>query len=115
VFFIPLENSWSVDVQNGLAWAIWTFVAQIVVERMAGSQIGSLTPDHLKSGIDPTLMRVGEVQHTIEKLSRRATTLLQTSSRSEVEVKSYERSKSWESKSGQFWDSTLGVLGKSAI
>ncbi len=26
-FFIPLERSWSVDVQNGLAWAIWTSVA----------------------------------------------------------------------------------------
>jgi hypothetical protein len=28
VFFIPLERSWSVDVQNGLAWTIWTFVTQ---------------------------------------------------------------------------------------
>jgi hypothetical protein len=25
LFFISLEKSWSVDVQNGLAWAIWTF------------------------------------------------------------------------------------------
>jgi len=25
MFFIPLERSQSVDVQNGLAWAIWTF------------------------------------------------------------------------------------------
>jgi hypothetical protein len=24
-----LERSWSVDVQNGLAWAIWTSVAQV--------------------------------------------------------------------------------------
>jgi len=49
------------------------------------------------------------------KLSRRATTLLQTSSQSEVRVRNYERSKSQESKLGQFRDSTLGVLGKSAI
>ncbi len=46
VFFIPLERSWSVNVQNGLAWAIWTFAAQVMVKRRAMSQIGSLTPDH---------------------------------------------------------------------
>jgi len=46
VLFIPLERSWSVDVQNGLAWAIWTYVAQVMVERRAWSQIGSLTPNH---------------------------------------------------------------------
>jgi hypothetical protein len=46
VFFIPLERFWSVDVQNGLAWAIWTSPAQVMVERKAGSQTGSLTPDH---------------------------------------------------------------------
>jgi hypothetical protein len=28
VFFIPLERSWSVDVQNGHIWAIWTSAAQ---------------------------------------------------------------------------------------
>jgi len=46
VFFISLERSWSVDVQNGLAWAIWTFSAQVMVKRRAESQIGSLTLDH---------------------------------------------------------------------
>jgi hypothetical protein len=40
VFFIPLESSWSVDVQSGLAWSIWTSAAQVMVERRAGSQIG---------------------------------------------------------------------------
>jgi len=45
VFFIPLERFWSVDVENGLAWAIRTFVAQVKVER-AGSQTGNLTPNH---------------------------------------------------------------------
>jgi hypothetical protein len=38
VFFIPLERSWSVDVDNGFAWAIWTFAAQVMVERRAESQ-----------------------------------------------------------------------------
>jgi hypothetical protein len=41
--------------------------------------------------------------------------LLKTSSRSELGARSYERPKSWESKPGQFWDSTLGVMGKRAI
>jgi hypothetical protein len=45
VFFIPLERSWSVDVQNGLAWVIWTSASQVMVKRRAGNQIGSLTPD----------------------------------------------------------------------
>jgi hypothetical protein len=46
MFFIPLERSWSVDVQNGLAWAIWTFSAQGMVERRAESQIDNLTLNH---------------------------------------------------------------------
>ncbi len=46
VFFTPLERSWSVDVQNCLARVIWTFAAQVIAERRAGSQTGSLTPDH---------------------------------------------------------------------
>jgi hypothetical protein len=54
IFFIPLERARSVDVENGLVWAIRTFAAQVMFKRRAGSQIGSLTPDHKKSGIDPT-------------------------------------------------------------
>jgi hypothetical protein len=49
VFFILLQSSWNLDVQNGLAWAIWTFAAQVMGERRAGSQTsqtGSLTPDN---------------------------------------------------------------------
>jgi hypothetical protein len=46
VFFIPLEKSWSVDVENGLAWAIRTSVAQVIYERKAINQTGNLTPDH---------------------------------------------------------------------
>ncbi len=76
VFFTPLERSWSVDVQNGLAWAIWTSVAQVMVERRAGSQIVNLTPQHKKSGVNPTLVCAGGVWHTVGKLSRRATSLL---------------------------------------
>jgi hypothetical protein len=84
VFFISLETPWSVDVENGLAWAIWTSAAQVMVKRRAESQIGSLTPDHKKSGIDPIPVCADGVRHTIGKLLRRAISLLETSSQSEV-------------------------------
>jgi hypothetical protein len=58
VFFISLERLWSVDVENGLAWAIWTFAAQVMVERRARNQTGNLTPDHKKSRINhPSVCR----------------------------------------------------------
>ncbi len=84
MFFIPVKRPWSVDVENGLAWAILTSVAQVMVERRVGSQTGSLTPDHKKSGINLIPMCEDGVQHTVEKLLRRATSLLQTSSQSKV-------------------------------
>jgi hypothetical protein len=46
VFFISLESYQSADVENGLAWAIWRFVAQVMAKRKAGSQTGNLTPGH---------------------------------------------------------------------
>jgi hypothetical protein len=112
-------NRWkgfgSVDVENGLAWAIWTFVAQVMGKRRAGSQTGSLTPNHKKSGIDPIPVCADGVRHTVGKLLRRATSLLQTSSQSKVWAGSYEFPKSRESKPGQFRDSSLGVLGIKVI
>ncbi len=115
MFFIPLERLWSLDVENGLAWAIWTSAAQVMVERRVGSQIGNLILDHKKSGIDPTPVCADEVQHTIGKILRRATSLLQTSSQSKVWAGSYELPKSRESKPRQFRDSSLGVPGIKAI
>jgi hypothetical protein len=47
-----------------------------MAKRKVGSQIGSLTPDHEKLGIDPTSVRAGGVQQTIEKFSTRTTSLL---------------------------------------
>ncbi len=60
----------------------------------------------LKSRINPIPMCVGRVQHGVEKLSRRATILLQTSSQSEVGARSYDVPKSRESKLEQFLDFT---------
>jgi hypothetical protein len=53
-------------------------------KRRVGSQTGSFNPDHKKSGIDPNLTFAGGVQNGVEKLSKRATRLLQTSSQSKV-------------------------------
>jgi hypothetical protein len=114
-FFIPLERSWSVNVQNGLAWAIWKSAAQVMGKRRAGSQTGSLTPNHQKSGIDQLPTCDGEVRYGVGKLSTRATTLVETSFGSEVEARSYDRPKSRESKPGQFRDFTLGVPRQKAI
>ncbi len=115
MFFIPLERPWSLDVENGFAWAIWTYAAQVMVERKAGSQTGSLTLDHKKSGIDPTLGCAEGVWHSVGKLLRRTTRLLQTSSQFEVWAGSYKLPKSQESKPGQFRDSFLGVPGIKTI
>jgi hypothetical protein len=46
VFLVSLKRSWNVDIENALAFSIWTSAAQVMGTRRAGSQIGSLTPDH---------------------------------------------------------------------
>jgi hypothetical protein len=102
VFFIPLERSWNLDVQNALAFLIWTSAAQVMGKRRAGSQTGSLTPDHYKSGIDHFPMSNSGVRYVVEKISTRATTLVQNSSRSEVKARSYDLSKSRESNRNTF-------------
>jgi len=46
VLFISLKSYQSVDVENGLTWAIWTSTTQVMAKRKVRSQIDSLTPDH---------------------------------------------------------------------
>jgi hypothetical protein len=46
VFFISLENYQNLNVENELAWSIWTSTTQVMAKRKAKSQIGSLTPNH---------------------------------------------------------------------
>jgi len=46
VFFILLESYWSLDVENGLSWAIWTSVAQVMAKRKVRSETNSLTRHH---------------------------------------------------------------------
>ncbi len=57
-------------------------------------------------------MLLGNVQHTVGNLLMRATTLLQTSSRSEACTRSYVLTKLWKSRLLEFQDSHLGVLGQ---
>jgi ABC-type lipopolysaccharide export system ATPase subunit len=47
-----------------------------MVKKKAESQTDNLILDHKMSGIDPTSVRAGGVQHIVGKLSMRATTLL---------------------------------------
>jgi len=39
VFFISLESYQSVDVENGLTLAIWTFAAQVMAKRKLGIKL----------------------------------------------------------------------------
>jgi hypothetical protein len=55
VFFIPLERSWSVDVQNGLAWAIWTSAAQVMGKKKGWESNWKFDSRPLKVGNRPLL------------------------------------------------------------
>jgi hypothetical protein len=101
-FFISMESSWSVGVENGLALPIWTSETQVMAKRRPESRTPEsppvLTPDHKRSGIDPKYLAAENVQHIVGKVSMRPTTLLETASRSEVCFESYEASKLRESR-----------------
>jgi len=71
-----LKSYQSLDVENELAWAIWTFASHVMVKRKAKSQTGSLTFNHEKPGIDPTPVRAGGMRYIVGKLSRRVTIFL---------------------------------------
>jgi hypothetical protein len=86
-----------------------------MAKRKARNQIGNLTPDHKKLGIDLISLRVGGMRKSVGKLSMRAITLLQTSSQLEVYTRSYSPIKLREFQPWQFQDSHLGVLRQKAI
>jgi hypothetical protein len=84
-------------------------------KRRAGSQTGSLTPDHYKSGIDLFSTSELRVRYVVEKILTKATRLVQTSSRSDFTVGSYELPKSRDSTQDSFGTISglqLGSLGK---
>jgi len=98
-----------------VALLIWTSKKKVMAKRRVGSQIGSLTPDHKKSGIDLIFVRADGVQHTVGKLSTRVKTLLENSSQLEVFTQNYRAPKSWESQPWRFRDSHLGVPRQKTI
>jgi len=119
VFLVSLERSWSVDIENGLALAIRTSVAQVMGKRRAGSQTDSLTPpDHKKSRID--LFPTSELEcDTSLKRSRRG---LHVWFRPRCDQTWQSGVMSFQSPgtppgtvSGQFRDSNFRVPGKRAI
>jgi hypothetical protein len=65
-----------------------------------------------KVGIDSIYLAARGVQHTVGKLSMRATILLQTASWSEVCLQSYGAPKSQESHLARFQDSHSGIPGE---
>jgi hypothetical protein len=71
-------------------------------KRRAGNQTGSLTLDHKKSGIDLFPTSELRVQYVVGKISTRATSLVQTSSRSDFAIGSYELPKSRDSNRDNF-------------
>jgi len=73
-----------------------------MAKRRAGSRTDNLTFDHKKSRIDLFPMSDSGVRHGVEKLSMRATTLLQIAFRSEVCSQSYGAPKSQESHLARF-------------
>jgi hypothetical protein len=72
-FFISLESYQSVDVENGLAWAILTSLAQVMAKRKAGSQTNRFDsrPPKVGKWPYPTPMHVGGVRHAVGKNSTR--------------------------------------------
>ncbi len=83
-----------------------------MAKRRAETQTANLTPNQKKSRIDPIYLAADNVQHTVGKLSTRATTLIQTASRSEVYSQSYGAPKLRESQLARFRDSHSGVSGE---
>jgi hypothetical protein len=83
-----------------------------MARRSAGSQTANLTLDQKKSRIDPIYLASENVRHTVEKLSTRATTLLEIAPRSELYSQSYGAPKLQESPLAQFRDSHAGVPGE---
>jgi hypothetical protein len=86
-----------------------------MAKKKARSQTSNSTPDHGNLGIDSILLCVGGMQHATGKLSTKAITSVQTSTRSKVCTKNYSPAKLRDSQLLRFRDSHLRVLGQKAI
>jgi hypothetical protein len=100
MFFILWERSWNVDVQNGLAWAIWTSQHKLwSKERPRVKLIIWLLTTKSRESTRPRCVQV-QCDTLLESSWGELQVLLETSSQSEVWAKSYELPKSRKSKPG---------------
>jgi hypothetical protein len=117
VFLVSLERSWSVDIENGFALAIWTFGTQVMGKRRAGSQIGSLTPTKSQESTSSRPPN-WDCDTSLER-SWRGLQVWFKSHRDQTLQSGVMSSQSPRTPTGtisrQFRDSNLGVPGKSAI
>jgi hypothetical protein len=86
-----------------------------MAKKLNKNQIANLTHVHKKLGIALISLRAGSMSHMLGKISRRATTFLQTSLQSEVYTQNYEPPKLRESQFREFWNSNLGIQGQNDI
>ncbi len=119
VFFISLKRSWSVDVQNVLVWAIWTFQHKLWSKEGPGVKLTVWLL--ITKSQESTRSRCVQVDcNTLLESSWRELQVCfrpHPNQRSELGVMSSQSpgSLNRESKPGQFWDSSLGVPGQKAI
>jgi len=52
-FFMSLKSYWNVDVENGLAWAIWTFAVQVMAKKKGRESNWQFDSRPLKVGNRP--------------------------------------------------------------
>ncbi len=70
IFFISMERSWSVDAQNGFAWAIWTFASKLWAKEGPGIKLQIWLPT-TKSQESTSSRRCLNKYNTSLKSSRR--------------------------------------------
>jgi hypothetical protein len=94
VIFILLERSQSVDVENDLGWTIRTSIAQVMHQKKGRESNWQFDSQPLKVGNRPDPGVCSWSATHLGKLLRRATSLLETSSQSQVWGRNYELLKS---------------------
>jgi hypothetical protein len=118
-FFILLKRSWSVDVKNGLAWAIRISTTQVMCKRRAGSQNWQFDSRPLKveNRPDPDVRRWSVTHHwkAFKESYKFVLDLIPIGGLNKELWAAKVSRVQIETISGQFRNSSLGVPGKSAI
>jgi len=111
VFFISLENYQSVNVENDLAWAIWTSITQVMEKRRTGVKLAVWFPTTKSRELTwPWCVQV-KCDTPLESSQGELQVCFRPHPNQRFEQKSYDLTKSREFKPGQFQDSFLGSPG----